>query len=115
MTADRIHDAFLQAIGDAPDDDTPRLIYADWLDEHGQPERAELIRVQCALARQPIDPQQETELRGREQDLLDRFGPEWLRPLTEQGGTPPVFRRGFPEPGPSARVRPSRVCISYYV
>lgn len=34
-----------------PDDDTPRLIYADWLDEHGDdPERAELIRLQCELA-----------------------------------------------------------------
>jgi uncharacterized protein (TIGR02996 family) len=32
-------------------DDTPRLVYADWLSEHGQPERAELIRVQRALAR----------------------------------------------------------------
>jgi uncharacterized protein (TIGR02996 family) len=45
--------AFLQAICEDPDDDTPRLIYADWLDEHGQPERAEFIRVQCELARLP--------------------------------------------------------------
>ena len=37
-------DAFLQAILDAPDDDTPRLVYADWLEEHGQPDRAEFIR-----------------------------------------------------------------------
>jgi len=28
----------------APDDDAPRLVYADWLEEHGQPERAGLIR-----------------------------------------------------------------------
>ena len=27
-------DAFLQAIRDAPEDDGPRLIYADWLEEH---------------------------------------------------------------------------------
>ena len=38
-------DAFLQAIRDAPDDDAPRLIYADWLDERGDP-RGEFIRVQ---------------------------------------------------------------------
>ena len=43
--------ALLAAIRAAPDDDAPRLIYADWLDEHGQPERAEFIRVQCELAR----------------------------------------------------------------
>lgn len=38
---------FLSAIIAAPDDDLPRLTYADWLDEHGEPERAEFIRVQC--------------------------------------------------------------------
>jgi len=43
--------ALLAAIRAAPGDDAPRLVYADWLDEHGQPERAEFIRVQCQLAR----------------------------------------------------------------
>lgn len=42
--------AFLQAIRDNPADDTPRLVYADWLDEHGEAERAEFIRVQCRIA-----------------------------------------------------------------
>lgn len=41
---------FLRAILAVPDDDAPRLIYADWLDENGQPERAEFIRVQCRIA-----------------------------------------------------------------
>jgi uncharacterized protein (TIGR02996 family) len=40
-------DAFLRAIADAPDDDAPRLVYADWLDEHGQPDRAEFVRLLC--------------------------------------------------------------------
>lgn len=43
-------DSFLRAILAAPDDDVPRLIFADWLDENGEPERAEFIRVQCELA-----------------------------------------------------------------
>jgi len=30
--------AFRQAITESPDDDTPRLIYADWLEDHGQPD-----------------------------------------------------------------------------
>ena len=51
MSSDR--EAFMQAILDAPDDDTPRLIFADWLDEHGEAERAEFIRVQCELAKHP--------------------------------------------------------------
>src|SRR4051794_6643142 len=48
------HDeALWQAIIDAPEEDAPRLVYADWLEEHGQPERAEFIRVQCELAKLP--------------------------------------------------------------
>jgi len=47
MTA--LHDhseyqAFLAAIRATPDDDLPRLAFADWLEEHGQAERAEWIR-----------------------------------------------------------------------
>jgi uncharacterized protein (TIGR02996 family) len=41
----------LAAIIDEPDDDTPRLVYADWLEEHGDDARAEFIRIQCRLAR----------------------------------------------------------------
>jgi uncharacterized protein (TIGR02996 family) len=44
-------DALLRAICENPDDDAPRLIYADWLDEHGDPLQAEFIRVQVELAR----------------------------------------------------------------
>ena len=43
--------AFIAAICAAPEDDLPRLVYADHLEEHGQPERAEFIRVQCEIAR----------------------------------------------------------------
>jgi uncharacterized protein (TIGR02996 family) len=40
---------FINAIIESPDDDTVRLVYADWLEEHGQAERAEFIRVQIDL------------------------------------------------------------------
>lgn len=40
--------AFIRAILDSPDDDTARLVFADWLEEHGEPERAEFIRAQIA-------------------------------------------------------------------
>ncbi|MFO0810171.1 MAG: TIGR02996 domain-containing protein [Gemmataceae bacterium] len=39
-------DAFLRAIRDAPDDAAVRLQYADWLDDIGEVERAEAIRLQ---------------------------------------------------------------------
>jgi len=54
----------LAAILDDPAADAPRLIFADWLEEHGQPERAEFIRVQCEIAR--LTAWQETNPRYRE-------------------------------------------------
>lgn len=42
---------FLLAIDENPEDDSPRLMFADWLSENGQDERAELVRVQCQLDR----------------------------------------------------------------
>lgn len=45
------HDALLAAILAQPEEDTLRLAYADWMEENGQPERAEFIRVQVELAR----------------------------------------------------------------
>ncbi|MCI0703269.1 MAG: TIGR02996 domain-containing protein [Planctomycetia bacterium] len=47
-------DALLAAILANPDEDTPRLVYADWLDEHGDAKdkkHAQLIRAQCELAK----------------------------------------------------------------
>jgi uncharacterized protein (TIGR02996 family) len=37
--------AFLRAIQADPTDATAKLVYADWLDEHGEPERAEYLRL----------------------------------------------------------------------
>jgi uncharacterized protein (TIGR02996 family) len=42
-------EALLAAICANPDDDTPRLVYADWLQENGDPDRAEFIRHECFL------------------------------------------------------------------
>jgi len=65
---------FLQAIFAAPDDDLPRLVFADWLDEHGEPAWAELIRVQCELARTPDEAA--LELRCRAASLIEQLYPE---------------------------------------
>src|SRR5262245_19557042 len=50
------HEGFLQDILATPEDDAPRLIYADWLEENGGAEgrdRAAFIRLQCERARLP--------------------------------------------------------------
>lgn len=43
------HASFLAEIAARPHDDAPRLMFADWLEERGEGERAEFIRVQCEL------------------------------------------------------------------
>jgi uncharacterized protein (TIGR02996 family) len=43
-------DSFLAAIRDYPELDGPREIYSDWLEEQGEADRAEFIRVQVELA-----------------------------------------------------------------
>lgn len=77
-------DAFLQHILERPDDDAPRLIYADWLEEQGDPEssaRAEFIRVQCALAARHLPQQRRTELERCQFGLLYRYGKDWARSI----------------------------------
>ena len=44
-------DGFLARVRESPDDDGPRLIFADWLDGVGQRARGDFVRVQVALAR----------------------------------------------------------------
>src|SRR4051812_10743016 len=62
--------AFLQAIREEPDDDALRLVFADWLDDNGQPEQAELIRLQCRLARLGEDDPECAGLERRQRELL---------------------------------------------
>jgi len=60
--------AFLRAICDQPDEDTPRLVFADWLDEQGGEVNvawAELIRGQVALARDPGNERERLAARDR--------------------------------------------------
>ncbi len=57
--------AFMAEILAHPEDDAPRLLLADFWDENDQPERAEFVRVQCALTRTPqFLPMDECEVCG---------------------------------------------------
>jgi uncharacterized protein (TIGR02996 family) len=67
MTAEE--EGFFQAILDNPKDDAVRLVYADWLEEHDQSERAEFIRIQCEQeSLSLLDPRHE-QLAAREKEL----------------------------------------------
>lgn len=81
--------AFLEAIVEQPTDDLPRLVFADWLDDHDEPERAEFIRLQCAFARgEPAARSQSA--RARMQTLEEEHRAAWIGPLSRI-----VFRAGF--------------------
>ena len=89
---------FLQRIRAYPDDDAPRLILADWLEEQGgeHTARAQFIRVQIALAGlKPNDPRREA-LIVAERALLEQHHQDWEAPLRRLA-TGLVFRRGFVE------------------
>jgi uncharacterized protein (TIGR02996 family) len=91
MTHDQ---AFLQAICEAPEDDTPRLVYADWLEENGQPERAQFIRVQCERERLPPDDPAVPALLAREKKLLRGRRKRWQADRPAWAGVGD-FHRGF--------------------
>jgi uncharacterized protein (TIGR02996 family) len=73
MTSDG--DALLRAICEQPWEDTPRLVYADWLEENGRPERAEFIRLQIELAAMPRNKRFDTPQQERANELELKWDP----------------------------------------
>jgi uncharacterized protein (TIGR02996 family) len=94
------HDAFLQAAHEAPEEDAPRLIYADWLEECGDAAwaaYAEFIRLQVESARlKNRSKHRKARLAARQQELLAGHSRVWLGPWGE-GSFRWVYRRGIPE------------------
>jgi uncharacterized protein (TIGR02996 family) len=81
----------LRAILATPEDDAPRLIYADWLEENGEEERAEFIRVQCELGSLGFGNPEENQIRRSDRigELARRQRSLWVKPETSSwfGGT----------------------------
>ena len=89
--------AFLKAVCAAPDDDLPRLVYADWLDEHDRPLRAEFIRTQIELAKLKRDSKRRRKLAFRCRELI-ATAEDHLHNLPDTLPPDPwSFRRGFVE------------------
>ena len=87
-------EAFLKAIFAAPDDDLPRLVFADWLDERGESAWAEVIRAGCEIDRrmraaEPVP----DDLAHRSADATEKL----LLHLWDAGDESPLsLSRGFP-------------------
>lgn len=93
------YEALLAAICADPDEDTLRLAFADWLDEHDDPARAAFVRGQVELARTPSWEPFTVQCRWRRPDLVS--GSSFRYTLPEVNGShfewpPDAFRRGLP-------------------
>jgi uncharacterized protein (TIGR02996 family) len=85
----------LQAIADDPDD-SHRLVYADWLEDNGDPQRAEFIRLQVARAALHEDHPDSLRLAEREASLLAANEARWKEKLPPEFREVVHFDRGLP-------------------
>jgi uncharacterized protein (TIGR02996 family) len=105
--------ALYAAILAQPDEDTPRLVYADWLDEHGGEAgraRAEFIRLQIEDMREGLSERRRKVIRGRCAALEKEHGAEWREPFNAARGNRWVtgaFHRGFVSRAHDSGVAPS--------
>lgn len=73
--------AFLNAVRKAPADDASRLVYADWLQERGDP-RAEFLRLDCRL--NGLGSAAPRRLRRRYASLCRTLDPDWVALVRRQ-------------------------------
>ena len=79
-------DALMRAVLAQPLEDAPRLVYADWLEENGDRDRARFIRLQVDAARTDR-PGYADRLQMEADALFWRHRVEWSAPVIEAMGT----------------------------
>lgn len=92
-------DALFAAILAHPDEDTPRLALADWLDEHGEAKYAAFVRKQIELADVPYWDARRIAAWNGDRDSLTGNKYELFEPKLPDGLRYPAltsYRRGFP-------------------
>ena len=83
-------EAFLRAVAAAPADEAPRLVYADWLDERGDP-RGEYIRLQSEIGRTAPHTDRYATLRTRLKALRGNVDPAWAEAMGYRPRHRPLF------------------------
>jgi uncharacterized protein (TIGR02996 family) len=73
-------DRFVQAILADPDDASIRLVYADWLEERGDP-RGEFLRLEAALMELPLEDDRWAAMAARFRELRATIDRDWLTAL----------------------------------
>ncbi len=84
-------DALLELCIAAPDDDAPRLVWADAVGD----ERGELVVLQCRLASEDLPPAEAGALIARVEELLAAHGKTWSGFADSPAARRCLFRRGF--------------------
>src|SRR5262245_38221102 len=90
--------ALFRAVCEHPEDDGVRLVYADWLTEHGDEARAQLMRAQVRLALLDEDEPERDSQEEQVDALLRENQLRWQAELPQLAGidwSPATFRRGF--------------------
>jgi uncharacterized protein (TIGR02996 family) len=72
--------ALLAAIVAEPDEDAPRLVYADWLQEHGDEEQAACIRESVRVGMLP-EGAEKSEAARRVDELIETRAEKWVYAL----------------------------------
>ncbi len=90
---------FAEAIADEPTNELPKLIFADWMDEQGDP-RGELVRTICELRKNEKYPSPEPIsdrlmfLYMRKYELRRRLGIDPLKEVKQERGRAVHFHNG---------------------
>jgi uncharacterized protein (TIGR02996 family) len=104
-------EGLFQAVLANPEDDTPRLVLADYLEEQGNEAdaaRARVIRLQCEAARleeEGVEEERRQALEEAADRLVRKHKATMLAGLPVGGGFAIYFRRGFPERAVARTVR----------
>jgi uncharacterized protein (TIGR02996 family) len=88
--------AFLAAITAAPQDAALRLVYADWLEEQGDP-RAELVRIEEEMRQLPVFSDRYWQLKPRRNTLRVKAPEDWLGVMRYGTDCLPLFQNGVPD------------------
>jgi uncharacterized protein (TIGR02996 family) len=88
------HQAFLSAIHADPEDETTRLVYADWLEERGDP-RGEYLRLDCALQRMSPEDEHFSAMVTRFRRLREEIDTGWARAVARSPVENCKFRFAF--------------------
>lgn len=106
-------DAFIAAIAAAPADDTPRLAFADWLEEHGDAARAGFVRDQVRLATLRPGTDEYRQLFRRTADTLRANLPAWIQSACDAFGQPAEWQPSK-RPGPGLGIGLDSITIDAF-